>query len=106
MLNSYELVLILKTSVSEEGRKKIIEEIKKLLPTSEKKFEVKDFGKRQLSYPIKKEKEGNYYLLTLNMEGKEAASLNSKLKLNEGVLRYLLVRVEPAKKEKKAKKGT
>ncbi len=104
MFNSYELMLIFRTDTSEEKRKKIVEEIKKVLPTLDKKFEVKDFGKRLLSYPIKKENEGNYYLLTLNMEGKEAANLNSKLKLNEDLLRYLLVRLEPAKKEK-VKKG-
>ncbi|MBI4990474.1 30S ribosomal protein S6 [Candidatus Gottesmanbacteria bacterium] len=104
MLNPYELVLIFKTSVSEDNRKKTIEELKKLLKTSGQ-TDVKDWGKRQFAYPIKKEKEGNYYLLTADAEGKEVAEVSNRLKLNEDVLRYLLVRLEPAKKEKKAKKG-
>lgn len=102
MFNSYELVLIFKTSVSEDNRKKTIEELKKLLKTSEK-VDVKDWGKRQFAYPINKEKEGNYYLLTIDAEGKEVAEVGSKLKLNENVLRYLLVRQESVKKPKKVK---
>lgn len=103
MPNAYELMLIFKTSVAEESRQKTVETIRKLLKTSPK-LDVQDWGKRQFAYPVKKEKEGNYYLLKLNMEGKEALEVKKSLQLKEGILRYLLVRQQLVKKKKRVKR--
>ena len=93
MKNTYELMLILKTSVEEKERERLIEFIKKTISIG-KITDTKDWGKRILAYPIKKEKEGNYLLLTLELEGKEDVKLTEVLRSSETVLRYLLVRKE------------
>lgn len=103
MVNAYELMLIFRTDTSEEKRKKTIDELKKLLSSANNNAEVKDFGKRQLAFPIRKENSGNFYYLTLIMEGKEVSPINTKLKLNEDILRFLLTKIEITKKVKKEK---
>jgi len=50
------------------------------------------FGKKNLSYSIKKQTEGIYWLLNFHADGKEAKSVNNILKMNELVLRYLQIK--------------
>ncbi len=102
---SYELTLIQRISLNTDEEKKLMDSVQKLLSEGGKILQVKDMGKRTLSYPIKKEKEGNYKLLILEASGKEINSLSSKLNLDERILRYLFVKIESSKttavKEKK-----
>ena len=88
----YELVLVLDTSVSEDSRKKLFEKIEKNIKESGRTENTTDMGKKMLVYPIKKKQDGHFWLLTLSMSGKEAASLTAKLKLEESILRMLLVK--------------
>lgn len=92
MQNTYELTLILKASLDEEKRKKIAEDIKKTLGENGKIEKTEEWGKKTFSYPVKKEKEGYYLFMLLEAAGKEAVKLADKLKFNESILRYLLVR--------------
>ncbi|PIP32420.1 30S ribosomal protein S6 [Candidatus Gottesmanbacteria bacterium CG11_big_fil_rev_8_21_14_0_20_37_11] len=102
---SYELTLIQRISLNTDEEKKLMDSVKELLSEGGKILQVKDMGKRMLSYPIKKEKEGNYKLLILEASGKEINSLSSKLNLDDRILRYLFVKIESSKtaavKEKK-----
>jgi len=53
-----------------------------------------DWQKRKLAYPVRKVLEG-YYLVVQAQIGKETlAPLERSLKLNENVMRYLLVRTD------------
>lgn len=98
-MRGYELTLILKAELPTD---KVLAKIKKIIAdTGGKVGEVTEWGKREFSYPIKKpaspaggQKEGVYYLLNLELEGKEAKKIEEKLKLEEAVLRHLLVRKE------------
>lgn len=92
MQNAYELMIVLPTSLPEKDEKKILEEVKKNLKGEGKIEETTHFGKRKLAYPIKKENEGNYWLLNLTIDGKEASGLTQKLKSEEKILRHLLLR--------------
>lgn len=91
-LNTYELMMILRSSSKSDEQKKTVEEIKKYFSSCGKLKEAKDLGKKTFSYPIKKEKEGNYWFFVLEMPGEEAKKLAEKFKHNEVVLRHLLIR--------------
>ena len=93
MKNVYELTLILKSSLEDKERDRLLELIKKAVSPG-KITDTKDWGKRILAYPIKKEKEGHYLSLTLELEGKEAMKFPTVIKADEKLLRYLLVRKE------------
>lgn len=91
-MRSYELVLVLKPSLSAVSRKKIVDTVTDWL----KKLKVakkEEIGERPLSYRIKKENSGFY--LDLKVEGDIIPSDFEKRLFNtEDVLRHLLVRVK------------
>lgn len=94
-MRSYELTLIFPSSLDEAGQEKILTKIKKIITDAGGKIgKIDEWGKRQLTYPIKKQKEGVYFLLNLELEGKEAKQIEEKLKLEEVILRHLLIRKE------------
>ncbi len=93
MLYDYELALVLSASLSDEKQEKILEDVKMVVTSAKGKVkESKLLGKKKFSYPIKKEKEGFYHILTFNLEGKETGQLSNKIQLNENILRYLIIR--------------
>lgn len=92
-MQEYELTLIFSPDLTES---KIDAIIKKL----ELKVKSQDFwGKRILAYPIlpagkagKKHKEGIYVMMKVELKPEEVNELESKLKLEEKVLRYLIIK--------------
>src|SRR6266851_4441812 len=53
------------------------------------------WDERRLAYPIKGHKKGLYYLTYFRTEGKNILNLERDLQLNEMVLRYLILHVDP-----------
>lgn len=89
-MRAYELVLVLRSSLSESQQKKVLESIKALLkPVKTIKENV--LGQKPLSYPIKKETAGVYVDWSFEMEN-IPMDLEKKLFVNEHVLRHLLIR--------------
>ena len=75
-------------------------------------------GKRQLAYEINHHKDGTFVLLEIEGTGHEIAELERRMRVNDRILRYLTVRVDPdrqraeklrsrraAKQAKRAEKG-
>lgn len=48
-------------------------------------------GKRQLAYPIRKLRQGQYVLLHVSMDPKRGANLERNLRFMEPVLRFILI---------------
>jgi small subunit ribosomal protein S6 len=103
MQNRYELMLIVRFQAPEVEENKFKEFIGKFIPDKKKIVSLKNLGKKLLAYPIKKEKEGFYWLATLALDGKEVYTLSSKLKLENSILRFLFVKVSSKTEEKKDK---
>lgn len=98
MLRDYELMWILPGDSSEEDGEKSMETISSLV--TEKGGELKSsalWGRRTLSYPIKKSSEGAYYLARFSIDAAAAPEINRALDADQGVLRHLLVKEEPKK---------
>ncbi len=95
MKETYELVLILKASLDSEAQKKLLAEIKKQITGLEGKvIKEEEMGKRVFAYKIKKEKEGCYFILTVELSSDKIKTLDEKIKSQSGVLRYLVLRKE------------
>lgn len=88
-MNTYHLTLILKVDLSEKERGEILDKITKSFA---KKDKEDLWGSRDLAYPIKKQKKGWYAHFEFGAEPKSIPSLDKQLKLEEDVLRYLLIR--------------
>ena len=89
-MRSYELVLVLKTSLSDTQRKKLIDTIKDWIKPV-KIVKEEELGQKPLSYPIKKEIAGVYLNWLFEMES-IPSDFEKKLLTNENILRHLLIR--------------
>lgn len=52
------------------------------------------WGRRRLAYPIKRYAEGTYHVARLTLGRDQAQDLDRSLRLNEQILRHLIVRVD------------
>lgn len=103
MLSSYELIFI--TDPSEDKSKKVLAAAKKLVSDKGSGLEEISWGKKPLSYKIKKQSEGFYHLFKFAMEGHEVRGFEDKLKVMDGMIRHLIVKSEKKKvKNKKESK--
>lgn len=94
-MRKYELVLVFSPETSSENQKKLVSQLKTLIEKAKGKIGKSDeWGKRELAYPIKKFSEGVYFLLNLELPADVPVELEKKIKLEEEVIRYLLVRKE------------
>ena len=96
-MKKYEAAIILKPHFEEEAAKAEFEKIQALIMrfggTVEK---VDEWGKRRLAYEIQKLREGIYCFFTFSAEPEAPAEIESRLRIAEEVLRYLIVCVEDA----------
>lgn len=89
-MRSYELVLVLKPSLSETNRKKVLEAVKELLKDA-KVIKEQSLGQKPLSYSIKKEVAGFYFDIIFELT-EIPRDFEKKLNVNDNILRHLLLR--------------
>jgi len=92
-LKTYQLTIIITLNpTSEKGKeslKKLEERIKKIGKINKKE----NWGEKELAYPIKKNQNGFYYSFEFNGQSSEIAGLDNFLKLNENIIRHLIVAI-------------
>ena len=92
MDNLYEMMLIERPGVSESEEKKLLVRLEKLLEGNGKIVKTENLGKKALSYRIKKETEGKYWLLNLEIKPASVSEFSAKIKMEEDILRFLILR--------------
>ncbi len=94
-MNKYELMFIVKPDMEEAQIKKVAEDLKVVLTDNKAKLlEEKAIGQRELAYEIKKFKTGYYFLFVIEAEKKAIEEFNRVVRINENILRHLVVKVE------------
>ena len=94
-MRDYELVVILRPDVPDEELPAAIERVQQFI--AGRGGEVTDtnhWGRRKLAYPIQRYMEGNYVVTQFRLDPRNAHDLESNLRLNEQVIRHLLVRTD------------
>lgn len=90
MLRKYRLVLILKSDLKKDAKEKLLTSIKswggKL--SSDK---ITELGEKKFAYPIKGNLKGDYVLMEFESVA-VSPELEAKTRINDDVLRHLLVR--------------
>ena len=101
-MNKYELTIILEGKTTAAKKKSVLEVLEKAIkllegnpPAGGEKAE--DWGVKELFHDIKKQKEGLYLHIPFEMNAKNIRALEIKLKAEENILRYLIVRTEAQK---------
>ncbi len=93
-MNNYLLTLVLKPDMDEKERKTLLDSMVKKFLGEDGKVEMMDlWGNKDLAYPIKKQTKGFYAHYEIQSDPKNAKGLDKILKVEEDILRYLLVRV-------------
>jgi small subunit ribosomal protein S6 len=94
-LYNYEIALIIRPEVEEEGQASLIERLGELL-TSEggEVSDVETWGRRRLAYPIRKIQEGYYYFIQGQFSASVLPELERTIKLNEDILRHMVIRTD------------
>ena len=100
-MREYELYMVIDADTEEEAVGAMVERVTQLISqgdgeTSGEVISVNSRGKRRLAYPIKKKVEGLDIILTFHSPPKTLAEVDRILKLDEQVLRHLLVRTDEA----------
>ena len=98
-MNRYELTYIIDTALEEEARKELIEKISSLIAQNGGEVEKVDetWGKRRQAYPINDKPEGYYVLVTMQAPAELPKEIERNLRINENVLRSLVIKVEEKK---------
>jgi small subunit ribosomal protein S6 len=94
-LYDYELALIVRPEIDEEGQAALIEQLSELLTSGGGEVtEVENWGRRRLAYPIRKTQEGFYYFIQGQFSASVLPELERTIKLNEDVLRHMVLRTD------------
>lgn len=91
-VNSYYLTLVLKADQDEKARKELLDDVEKKAKAEKSKIKSDLWGARDLAYPIKKQTKGYYVHFEFETEPKVAKDLDKSLKVEENIIRFLLVR--------------
>ncbi len=95
MKRNYELVIVLDGKATVAKKKASLEKVETFIKGLEGKIiESLDWGVKDLAYPIKKTFSGSYTIFQLELPAPAARVVNERLRLEEDILRYLLMTKE------------
>jgi len=94
-LRDYELMTIFRPDLEEQPLQEAVERLNGLITARGGEVNSTDtWGRRRLAYPIQDFRDGIYTVSRLKLDPKAADDLEHALKLNDQVIRYLLIRVD------------
>ncbi|MFH0948584.1 MAG: 30S ribosomal protein S6 [Elusimicrobiota bacterium] len=100
-MSNYETVFILKPTLSNEKVEEALGKVKGIITSGGGTIILSDsWGKRRLAYPVKKNKEGIYYLLQFSADGKVVGVLESFFRTSDEIIKYITLKVEKSSKKK------
>ncbi|WP_293444920.1 30S ribosomal protein S6 [Persephonella sp.] len=104
-MRHYELVFVLKPTMTEEEMASKLESIQKIINSNGGEiYNIDKWGRKELAYPIQNFNNGYYFILNFKTENSELPQkLEYNLRLDEDVIRFLNFKIKPPKKEEEKK---
>ena len=94
-MNSYEMMYILRSDLTEEQVEQEIIKYQDLLNDyGVENLQIQKLGRRRLAYEIQKRQEGIYIQMNYNGDGKQVAPLERAMRLSDEVIRYLTIKLQ------------
>ena len=91
-MRNYEGVFIVNPDLPSDATKGVLAQVQEMVSKNGGRVDgVQDWGKRRLAYKIHKKQEGHYLVLNFQMDSSHTRKLEQALRLNDNVMRYLLV---------------
>ena len=97
-MRTYELLSIIKPNIHSEEFDKIVAKIEENIATLGGKVVSTDkMGRKKLSYDIKDFRDGYFVVHNFELEPNQVEKFNRQLRLNENILRIMLLEVSEVK---------
>jgi len=94
-MREYELIFIVHPDLEETATNEVVERVQGWITEAGGKInKVDPWGKRRLAYPIRKQNEGQYFFLLIQIAPSDIAELERNLRFLEPVMRFLITVVE------------
>ena len=93
-MNKYELAVVVSAKIEDEERAAVVDKCKALIERFGGTITNVDDCKKRLAYEIQKMKEGFYYFIQFEAESSAPAEIESRIRIMDNVLRYLVVKNE------------
>ena len=96
-MTKYELAVIVSTKIEDDARTAAVDKCKALIERFGGQItNVDEWGKKKLAYEIDKQSEGFYYFIHFDAEPTAPADIEKRVRIVDGVIRYLLVKQDEA----------
>lgn len=92
-MNKYELVYIVDAHLAPEAKEEVSKQVVDTVTKAEGKVinSAVWFERQKMSFPIKKTQDGTYYMINWEGNGSATLKVRQSLRLNERVLRFLII---------------
>lgn len=94
-MSKYELTVVVNARIEDDERAAVVDKCKALVERFGGTItNIDEWGKKKLSYEIQKMKEGFYYFIKFDAETTAPAEIESRIRIMDNVIRYLIVKQE------------
>ena len=94
-MNKYELTVVVSAKIEDDERAATLDKVKAYVERFGGKItNIDEAGKKKLAYEIQKMSEAFYYFVQFDAEATAPAELESRLRIMDNVLRFLIVRTD------------
>ena len=92
-MNKYELAVVVSAKIEDDERAAAIEKVKEIITKHGGTItNVDEWGKKRLAYEVQKMREAFYYFIQFEGQATVPAEIESRVRLMENVVRYLVVK--------------
>ena len=96
-MSKYELTFVVNAKIEDDERAAVVDKCKALIERFGGTItNFDEWGKRRLAYEIQKMKEGFYYVVQFDAPTSAPAEIESRIRIMDNVMRYLVVKREEA----------
>ena len=94
-MSKYELTVVVSAKIEDDERAAVIDKCKALVERFGGTItNVDEWGKKKLAYEVQKMKEAFYYFIQFDAETTAPAEIESRVRIMDNVIRYLIVKQE------------
>ena len=96
-MSKYELAVVVSARIEDEERVATVDKCKALIERFGGTItNVDEWGKKKLAYEVQKMKEAFYYFIQFDADSTVPAEIESRIRIMDNVVRYLVVKQDEA----------
>lgn len=94
-MSKYEMTVVVSAKIEDDERAAVVDKCKALVERFGGNItNVDEWGKKKLAYEVQKMKEAFYYFIKFEADTKTPAEIESRIRIMDNVIRYLIVKDE------------